>query len=127
MMGGQFEKGMINTMINKTLGKIGLFAFLLLGFIAVSSPAIYAAATTKPSSKKHETSKPKSKKIDITQEKAQQIALKRAKGTVESGELKTEKGKEVYAFAIRDSKGKVRDIWVDPKNGKVVHDSMEKK
>ena len=70
---------------------------------------------------------PNQKKNDITQEKAQQIALKRAKGTVESGELKTEKGKEVYAFAIRNSKGKVRDIWVDPKTGKVVHDTMEKK
>lgn len=57
-------------MINKTLGKIALFSFLLLGLIAVSSPAIYAAvdtkakpaATAKTSAKKDGTNKPKSKK-----------------------------------------------------------------
>ncbi|MFL6468809.1 MAG: PepSY domain-containing protein [Pyrinomonadaceae bacterium] len=68
----------------------------------------------------------RAKKKDVTQEKAQQIALKRARGTVESSELKTEKGREVYEFAIKNSKGQIRDIWIDQKTGKVVHDSVEK-
>jgi uncharacterized membrane protein YkoI len=45
---------------------------------------------------------------------------------VDSSELKTEKGKQVYEFAIRDGKGKVRDVWVDEKSGKVVRNMMRK-
>jgi uncharacterized membrane protein YkoI len=45
---------------------------------------------------------------------------------VDSGELKTEKGRQVYEFAIKDAKGKMRDVWVDEKSGKVVRNMMRK-
>jgi uncharacterized membrane protein YkoI len=45
---------------------------------------------------------------------------------VESGELKTEKGRAVYEFKIKMSNGKMRDVWVDQKTGKVVRNVMEK-
>jgi uncharacterized membrane protein YkoI len=69
----------------------------------------------------------KKKEGDVTQEKAQQIALKRAKGTVENSELKTEKGRGVYEFQIKQAKGQMRDVWVDQKTGKVVRNVLEKK
>ena len=40
--------------------------------------------------------------------------------------MKTEKGRMVYEFAIRSPKGLVRDIWVDQKTGKVVHNMIQK-
>ena len=45
------------------------------------------------------------KQAKITKEQAQEIALKRAPGTVESGELEREHGKLVYSFDIRNAKG----------------------
>ena len=129
--------GDIHKMSNTFLGKIALFSFVLLGMAAISAPSVFAATDTKTpaktkradtKTKKTASAKPKHKKkeVDVTQEKAQQIALKRAKGTVERSELKTEKGRDVYEFAIRPSKGKMRDIWVDQKTGKVVRNVMEK-
>ena len=167
-------------MINKFLGKTALFAFLLLGFVAISSPSAFAASGPKPNStktkksgnqsntamtpakktaatakkkavakkkaatkrsttaKKHGTTakkhatKPakknakKSTQKEVTEDAAKAIAMKRAKGTVEKSETGTNKGRAVYEFAIRDPKGKVRDIWVDQKTGRVVRNAVEK-
>src|SRR4030095_16555207 len=119
-------------MSNKFLGKIALFSFLVIGLVAISSPSAFAAGSTKPNTAKTKKADTKSKKTvssakksnykkkDITQEKARLIALRRARGTVEKSELKTNKGREVYEFAIRDSKGHVRDIWGDENNGRVL-------
>jgi uncharacterized membrane protein YkoI len=56
----------------------------------------------------------------ITKEQAQEIALKRAPGTVESGELEREHGKLVYSFDIRNAKGTIDEGQVSALNGKVV-------
>src|SRR2546423_9030333 len=56
----------------------------------------------------------------ITKEQAQEIALKRAPGTVESGELEREHGKLVYSFDIRNSKGTIDEVQVSAITGKIV-------
>jgi len=123
-------------MINKFLGKIAIFSFLLIGLVAVSSPSAYAAFGPKPNtakatkpatkSKKTVSSAKKSTPADISEEKARAIALKRARGTVEKSELKDNKGRQVYEISIRSQKGQLRDIWVDQKTGHVVRNILEK-
>lgn len=56
----------------------------------------------------------------ITKEQAQGVALKRAPGTVESGELEREHGKLVYSFDIRNAKGTIDEVQVSAMNGIVV-------
>ncbi|MDQ3474351.1 MAG: PepSY domain-containing protein [Acidobacteriota bacterium] len=60
------------------------------------------------------------KEAKITKEQAQEVALKRAPGTVESGELERERGKLVYSFDIRNSKGTIDEVQVSAISGKVV-------
>lgn len=63
----------------------------------------------------------------ITKEQAQEIALKRAPGTVESGELEREHGKLVYSFDIRNSKGTIDEVQVSAISGKIVRVEHETK
>ncbi|MDQ2936420.1 MAG: PepSY domain-containing protein, partial [Acidobacteriota bacterium] len=63
----------------------------------------------------------------ITKEQAQEIALKRAPGTVESGELEREHGKLVYSFDIRNAKGTIDEVQVSAVNGKIVRVEHENK
>ena len=67
------------------------------------------------------------KQAKITKEQAQEIALKRAPGTVESGELEREHGKLVYSFDIRNSKGTIDEVQVSAINGKIVRVEHENK
>jgi hypothetical protein len=46
-------------------------------------------------------------------------------GTIENSEPKTVRGAQVYAFEIRNKKGKVIDVWIN-QTGKLVHRSAEK-
>ena len=63
----------------------------------------------------------------ITKEQAQETALKRAPGTVESGELEKEHGKLVYSFDIRNSKGTITEVQVSAITGKIVRIEHENK
>jgi uncharacterized membrane protein YkoI len=63
----------------------------------------------------------------ITKEQAQETALKRAPGTVESGELEREHGKLVYSFDIRNAKGTIDEVQVSAITGKVVRVEHENK
>jgi uncharacterized membrane protein YkoI len=67
------------------------------------------------------------KQAKITKEQAQEIALKRAPGTVESGELEREHGKLVYSFDIRNSKGTIDEVQVSAISGKIVRVEHETK
>jgi uncharacterized membrane protein YkoI len=67
------------------------------------------------------------KQAKITKEQAQEIALKRAPGTVESGELEREHGKLVYSFDIRNAKGTIDEVQVSAITGKVVRVEHESK
>jgi uncharacterized membrane protein YkoI len=60
------------------------------------------------------------KKAKITMEQAREIALKRAPGTIESGELEREHGKLVYSFDIRNDKGTITEVQVNAKSGSIV-------
>ncbi len=55
----------------------------------------------------------------ITMDQAKEIALRRAAGTVESGELEREHGKLVYSFDIRNAKGTITEVQVDAVTGKI--------
>ena len=46
-------------------------------------------------------------------------------GTIKSEELETEKGMQVYSFDIQTKKGKIKEVWVNQKTGKIVHKSTE--
>jgi len=63
----------------------------------------------------------------ITKEQAQEMALKRAPGTIESGELEREHGKLVYSFDIRNSKGTIDEVQVSAITGKIVRVEHETK
>jgi uncharacterized membrane protein YkoI len=63
----------------------------------------------------------------ITKEQAQEIALKRAPGTVESGELEREHGKLVYSFDIRNARGTIDEVQVSAITGKIVRVEHETK
>jgi uncharacterized membrane protein YkoI len=67
------------------------------------------------------------KQAKITKERAQEVALKRAPGTVESGELEREHGKLVYSFDIRNAKGTIDEVQVSAITGKVVRVEHENK
>jgi uncharacterized membrane protein YkoI len=67
------------------------------------------------------------KQARITKEQAQEVALKRAPGTVESGELEREHGKLVYSFDIRNARGTIDEVQVSAITGKVVRVEHENK
>lgn len=58
--------------------------------------------------------------VTISMEAARSIALKRVSGTVVEEELEKEKGRLQYSFDIRDSNGKIWDVEVDAKTGKIL-------
>lgn len=68
-----------------------------------------------------------SKQAKITKEQAQEVALKRAPGTVESGELEREHGKLVYSFDIRNAEGTIDEVQVSAITGKIVRVEHETK
>lgn len=81
-------------------------------------------STSVSAQKKDDDDKPVSaklaKKAKITMEQAREIALKRMPGTIAEGELEKEKGKLVYSFDIRVENGKIMEVWVDAKDGKIL-------
>jgi uncharacterized membrane protein YkoI len=60
------------------------------------------------------------KAVKISMEAARAIALKRVSGTIVEEELEKEKGRLQYSFDIRDSSGKIWDVEVDAKTGKIL-------
>jgi uncharacterized membrane protein YkoI len=60
------------------------------------------------------------KEAKITMEQAKEIALKRVPGTITDQDLEKERGKLMYSFDIRDANGKVFDVEIDAKTGKVL-------
>jgi uncharacterized membrane protein YkoI len=63
----------------------------------------------------------------ITKDQAQEIALRRAPGTVESGELEREHGKLVYSFDIRNARGTIDEVQVSAITGRIVRVEHETK
>ncbi len=56
----------------------------------------------------------------ITMEQARAIALARVPGTITEEDLENEKGVLQYSFDVKDANGKIFDIEIDAKSGKVL-------
>jgi hypothetical protein len=65
------------------------------------------------------------KKGEITMERAKEIAMKNVKGTIKSSEYEFEKGQNVYSFDIDGSDGKLHEVLVSAKHGKIVSSTIE--
>lgn len=65
------------------------------------------------------------KKGEISMEKATAIASEKVKGTIKSSEYEFEKGQNVYSFDINGSDGKIHEVLVSARSGKVVSNTVE--
>ena len=67
-----------------------------------------------------ESQKQLQKEAKISMTKARSIALAKAPGKIKSSELEREKGKLIYSFDIRNSKGTITEVNVNAVDGTVV-------
>lgn len=111
-------------MNTRSITKLALFSFLILGFFGLSAAGISAQEKERGERQVKENTK-LARKARITMAQAREIALREDNGTIESEELEKEKGKLVYSFDIRNARGTITEIWVDASSGKVVHKSEE--
>ena len=65
------------------------------------------------------------KKGEISMEKAQEIANQKVSGKILSGEYEHEKGQNVYSFDISGKDGKIHEVLVSAKSGKIVSSTIE--
>jgi uncharacterized membrane protein YkoI len=102
---------------------------LVMTMAVLTAGASLAAAAPKSLQENKETQEQERLKREakISMDQAREIALKRAPGTVESGELEREHGKIVYSFDIRNSKGTIDEVQVSAITGKVVRVEHENK
>ena len=61
----------------------------------------------------------------IGMKRAKQIALQQVKGQIKSSELEKEKGKMIYSFDIRNSKGGITEVNIEAYTGKVIAIDVE--
>ncbi|MER3431837.1 MAG: hypothetical protein C4324_12490 [Blastocatellia bacterium] len=104
-------KSLVNFASSLSLIAVFVFALAIVG----------ASAQTRNAAQRSENKG----KARITLEQARQAALAEAVGKIESEELEKEKGKWVYSFDIRNSKGTITEIWIDAKTGAVIHKAEE--
>ncbi|MDQ2747776.1 MAG: PepSY domain-containing protein, partial [Acidobacteriota bacterium] len=67
------------------------------------------------------------KQAVIKLEDARETALKRAPGTIETGELERENKQLVYSFDIRNAQGAITEVQISAINGKIVSVKQESK
>jgi hypothetical protein len=65
------------------------------------------------------------KEGEISMERAKTIALKKVNGKIKSSEYEFEKGQNVYSFDINGHDGKIHEILVSAKSGRVVSNTIE--
>jgi hypothetical protein len=85
--------------------------FFILAFMLSGSTLALAATQPKPG--------------EISMDKAQSIALGKVKGDIKSSEYEFEKGQNVYSFDINGRDGKIHEILVSAKSGKIVSNTVE--
>ena len=56
---------------------------------------------------------------------AQNTALKKYPGTIKDKELEKERGKWIYSFDILATDGKIHEVWVDAKSGRLAGHKIE--
>ena len=126
-------------MSKKFVLAIFMSALLTSAGLTFAKPAVLAGENQKPKAAREETGEhgeeeesaeqqaKLASQARITKEQAKQIALRRAPGSVESGELEREHGKLVYSFDIRNSKGTIDEVQVSAITGRVVRVEHETK
>lgn len=114
-------------MKEKFMLAIFMSALLTGGSVAMAKASPVVAKVQENEQREARNEAKLARRARITKEQAQEIALKRAPGTVESGELEREHGKLVYSFDIRNSKGTIDEVQVSAINGKVVRVEHENK
>ena len=93
----------------------------------VGAPFALASASGQGEDKEAKEQAKLASQAKITKEQAQETALKRAPGTVESGELEKEHGRLVYSFDIRNAKGTITEVQVSAITGRIVRIEHESK
>ena len=93
----------------------------------VGAPLALFGASGKGQNKEAQEQAKLASQAKITKEQAQETALKRAPGTVESGELEKEHGRLVYSFDIRNAKGTITEVQVSAITGRIVRIEHESK
>ncbi len=83
--------------------------------------------TTRRSNTEEEIQEQLAKQAKVKLEYARETALKRAPGTVETGELERENKQLVYSFDIRSAQGAITEVQVSALTGKVVSVKQENK
>lgn len=110
--------------MNKNLfKKLTLSAFLLIGLLAISATGVFAQ-----NERDDDNDKPTAemvKQAKITMEQAKATALQKVPGEIIQGELEMEEGKLVYSFDIKVADGKIMEVWIDAKDGKVLRASED--
>lgn len=109
--------------MNKNLfKKLTMSAILLIGLLAISDTGVFAQ------NERDDDDKPTAemvKQAKITMEQAKATALQKVPGEIIEGELEMEKGKLVYSFDIKAADGKIMEVWIDAKNGKILRASED--
>lgn len=107
-------------MKNKSISIALLSGLLLVGGVGA---AMAKPEFPNPFHRKH--AQTKTAQTAVTMEQAQAAALKKVPGTVDDSKTETVKGKQMYWFAVTDSKGQKEQVWVNTM-GKVTKVSKEK-
>ncbi len=67
----------------------------------------------------------KPRKGEISMEKAQEIASKEVSGKIKSSEYEFEKKQNVYSFDIIANDGRIHELLVSAKTGKIISNTIE--
>jgi uncharacterized membrane protein YkoI len=104
---------------------------ILTAIIALAAGALTVSAAPRVQTEQGKKQSSKQAKLEkeakITIAQAREIALKRAPGTVESGELEREHKQLVYSFDIRNAEGTIDEVQVSAITGEVVRVEHETK
>ena len=65
------------------------------------------------------------KKGEISMDKAKEAAMAKVAGSITSSEYEFEKGQNVYSFDIAGKDGKIHEILVSARSGKIVSSTIE--
>ena len=84
--------------------------FILLGLSFVGSVSL-AVATPK--------------KGEVSMEKAKEVATSKVEGSIVSSEYEFERGQNVYSFDIAGKDGKIHEVLVSARSGKIVSSTVE--
>jgi uncharacterized membrane protein YkoI len=105
---------------------VPILAFTLIGCVVAGTSVLNQASAASHGSSEHADAPDKEninnlkKEAKLSSNEAEAIAVKAVPGTVKDSELEDEDGTVVYGVEVHTADGKVKDVKVDAKTGKVV-------